>query len=133
MYLIDQKVLGIPEPKGSVSSFIVKGVGGKPKSIVTHSKKSKEWEKVVRTALGGSRKHVDGPFHVSLVFTLLKPKTATRSLPYVRPDLDKLVRTVLDAMTGVVFSDDSRVVSLSAIKEYGNEPGVHIVVDSIDA
>lgn len=34
-----------------------------------------------------------------------------------RPDIDKLCRAVLDGLTGVVFKDDSQVVSLYALKE----------------
>jgi hypothetical protein len=36
----------------------------------------------------------------------------------VRPDLDKLVRAVLDALTGPVLADDGQVVLLSAGKFY---------------
>ena len=47
-----------------------------------------------------------------------------------RPDLDKLQRAVLDALTGVLFSDDGQVVQLAAVKQYG-QPGVHIVAEQL--
>jgi Holliday junction resolvase RusA-like endonuclease len=37
-----------------------------------------------------------------------------------RPDLDKLVRGACDAMTGVVYVDDSLVGCIWAAKEYGD-------------
>lgn len=47
-----------------------------------------------------------------------------------RPDLDKLVRGLLDALTGVVFADDSQVTDLDACKVYAEAPGVMLrVVD----
>lgn len=37
-----------------------------------------------------------------------------------RPDLDNMVKFVLDAMQGVVYSNDSHIVSLSATKSFDN-------------
>jgi crossover junction endodeoxyribonuclease RusA len=63
---------------------------------------------------------------VSLVFTLKKPKTVTRSEPFKRPDIDKLCRAVLDGLTGVAYEDDEQVTKLIAVKEYGETEGVTI-------
>ena len=38
-----------------------------------------------------------------------------------KPDVDKLARAALDALTGVLWADDSQVVSLHAQKEYAGE------------
>jgi hypothetical protein len=35
------------------------------------------------------------------------------------PDLDKLVRGLNDALTGVVFEDDSQIDQIVAVKRYG--------------
>lgn len=48
-----------------------------------------------------------------------------------RPDLDKLVRAVLDALTHTVFADDSLLIDLRARKrlaEAGEPPGAQIAV-----
>ena len=67
---------------------------------------------------------------VHLTFVMLKPKTVKRVEPFVRPDIDKLVRAVLDGLTGVAYEDDQQVVKLTAIKEYGTTEGVWIrIVD----
>jgi crossover junction endodeoxyribonuclease RusA len=67
---------------------------------------------------------------VHLTFVMAKPKTVKRVEPFVRPDIDKLVRAVLDGLTGVAYEDDQQVVKLTAIKEYGTTEGVWIrIVD----
>lgn len=74
------------------------------------------------------------PVGVSLRFVLPRPQRTAQgaSPPAVkRPDVDKLARAVLDALTGVYFRDDSEVTDLHATKriaEPGEPTGVHIEV-----
>lgn len=52
-----------------------------------------------------------GPVIASYKFYLPKPKSTQFDLaPAGKPDLDKLIRAVSDALTGIVFVDDSRIV-----------------------
>lgn len=68
----------------------------------------------------------DGPVRLLLTFSIKRPKTVKkREFPHKRYDLDKLVRASLDAMKGIIFTDDSRVVSIDARKVYG-APGVEV-------
>ena len=48
------------------------------------------------------------------------------------PDLDKLVRAVLDAMTGVLFADDRQVMAITAHKRYGQVAGAHVTLTALD-
>ncbi len=68
---------------------------------------------------------------VQLDFVMSKPKSAKRAFPSVKPDLDKLVRAVLDGLTGVVYEDDSQVILISASKTYGDNQGVWIGIEQI--
>jgi Holliday junction resolvase RusA-like endonuclease len=43
-----------------------------------------------------------------------------------RPDLDKLLRGLLDGLTGVLFRDDAQVTELEAAKCYAEAPGVFL-------
>jgi Holliday junction resolvase RusA-like endonuclease len=43
-----------------------------------------------------------------------------------RPDIDKLARTVMDALTGILYIDDSQVVTLVCSKEYGSASGLDL-------
>jgi Holliday junction resolvase RusA-like endonuclease len=38
-----------------------------------------------------------------------------------RPDIDNIVKAILDGLNGVVFADDASVAQLVASKEYGEE------------
>lgn len=48
------------------------------------------------------------------------------------PDLDKLCRAIGDALTGVIWHDDSQIVILEAGKSYGHEGRVSISVKTPD-
>jgi crossover junction endodeoxyribonuclease RusA len=55
-------------------------------------------------------------------------------VPASRPDIDKLARAVLDALTGVAFRDDSQVAKLDLLKLWVDAipPGVQVIVWAID-
>jgi crossover junction endodeoxyribonuclease RusA len=82
----------------------------------------------------GGRPPLTGPVEVEIDFTLPRPKSARgpNQYPAKRPDLDKLVRAVLDALTdGGAWADDGQVVTLTAGKLYpfaGEAPGCQIRV-----
>ncbi len=124
-------VSGLPVPQGSTRAFIVKG-----RPIITSTSKGLgSWRQLVA---GEAQRIVsapmEGPVAVTLSFHLPRPKSAPKKkwiYPAKRPDLDKLVRAVLDAITHVIVADDSQVVSLTATKDYG-PPGVLVQVDEIE-
>ena len=76
-----------------------------------------------------------GCLHVDLVFIVKRPKALkrpkTRVLHYKRPDLDNMVKSVLDALP---IADDARVVSLTAAKYYAaidEEPHIELHLKQI--
>lgn len=89
------------------------------------SKALEDWREAfawqARLSIGGGRK---GPFvgamDCELTFFLPRAQSAPvrRTLPIVRPDADKLARAALDAMTGVIWVDDSQVTDLTIKKRY---------------
>jgi crossover junction endodeoxyribonuclease RusA len=82
------------------------------------------------------RPHLPGGVAVHLDFVLPRPKSTpkTQTPPAVkRPDLDKLIRACLDAITGICIGDDSQVVAIVASKrlaEVGETPGVGVDIRS---
>jgi Holliday junction resolvase RusA-like endonuclease len=50
-----------------------------------------------------------------------------------RPDADNLAKAATDALNGVVFRDDSQIVSLITRKTYAETPGVTIKVSPVVA
>lgn len=125
-------VHGDPKPKGSKRAFVVKG---KP-VLVESNKRVWEWQHWVRQQILIHRLHetYEGPVSVSLVFCFRRPKSAKkRHYPHVKPDIDKLCRTVLDALVGAdAILDDAQVVYLVAKKKYDDTPGCAIHVERLD-
>jgi Holliday junction resolvase RusA-like endonuclease len=111
---------GIPVPQGSM-----KVINGR----VLHSQGSAL--AVWRSTIAWSAKQagaipVADPIQMTLVFIMPRPKTVKREFPSVAPDLDKLIRAALDALTGVAYLDDGQVVEIHAHKIYGSSPGLEI-------
>ena len=128
-------VEGEPKSKGSVSAFPIKRKDGTTGVVVVHSRKSKDWEFLIRVALEGCE-FVAGPVAVEMIFYLLRPASVKREFPSVKPDIDKLVRAVLDALRELAIEDDARVVDLVARKRYvapGQKPGVWLKVTPVQA
>lgn len=110
--------------------------------IVTDSNRSaKSWAQLVADAASRALTERDvalletGPIRVSIWFYLPRPKKYSRKPDAVHvtaPDVDKLARSILDALTAVAWADDSQVVDLLAIKRYapiGTAPRVMVKVE----
>ena len=126
-------VPGIAAPQGSK-----RHVGGG--RMVESSKAVGPWRERVALAVHEYGWPVlTGPVRVHLRFVMPRPASAPkRRTPAAikRPDVDKLGRAVLDALTGIAFDDDSRVVDLHALKviaEIGQTPGVYISVTDLSS
>jgi len=130
MKLIHAFIPGKPVPQGSVNVY-----GGR---VVSVKPELRKWRDSIRAAL--LAKHagepLDGPLSVSLVFQLQPPQRPRWSLPAVKPDLDKQIRSVLDALSTTatqrgVITDDARVVSITAMKTYHGQPGVMVTITKV--
>jgi len=134
-------VYGTPEPKGSTRAFLTKpkpGSGKVPRVVVTaDNKKTLPWmQQMALTAreamnqVGFDAWDRELPVAVRVVFYLTRPPSIPkrRQIPTVKPDLDKLVRAALDALTGVIFTDDAQVADLVVAKRYGLPARAEITV-----
>ena len=52
--------------------------------------------------------------------------------PTVKPDTDNYIKSTLDALNGLLWSDDNQIVDLSASKFYSDSPRVEIEVREIE-
>lgn len=120
---------GKPVPQGSMK-FIRPGV-----MIHARAADLASWRATIAYRARQAGCHpIDGPVSITLRFQMPRPKTIKRTYPTVAPDLDKLVRGVLDGLTGVAYIDDAQVVRITAEKVYGSPIGVQISVnDAFDA
>lgn len=55
-------------------------------------------------------------------------KRSAPKYPTVRPDATKLMRPLEDALTGIVWKDDSRIVEQVVRKSYGDPPRAEVKV-----
>ena len=139
-------VAGTPAPQGSKRAFIHKrGKRAGRIGMVEMSKRVKPWREMVAScAMGASRLHdfdlrampcpvpKGTPVQVKILFWLSQPKTLRSQKPTKRPDLDKLVRSTLDALTGIIYEDDSQVVSIITEKDWAStQSGATITVTAI--
>jgi len=78
-------------------------------------------------------KPLDGAVGIEITFRVKRPKTVKRDFPTVAPDLDKYIRGVLDALTGIGYNDDSQVIDIKAEKVYSDTPGADLKLFSKNA
>lgn len=124
-------VPGIPAPQGSKNGYYR---GGRV-VLVESSKKVKPWRDTVAATAryGCDGPPIDGPVSVHVAFILPRPKSLPKRVLHMvkKPDLDKLIRSTLDALSGIAYVDDNRVTTIHASKRYataGEAPGAHITV-----
>jgi Holliday junction resolvase RusA-like endonuclease len=76
------------------------------------------------------------PLSLACKFYLTPPKSLIRktsepwkTTPHIcKPDLDNLVKALLDACNGILYHDDSQVIEINATKEYDINPHIEIEV-----
>lgn len=125
-------VPGIAQTKGSAKAFM--RPGAKFPTVQNDNPKTKGWQAVIAWFAAQAmtpRMPIVGAVSVSLIFVMTAPKSKARLRPHTRPDIDKLVRSALDGLTGVCFVDDGQVVDLRASKQYGAAPGVHVQLEAV--
>ena len=121
-------IAGNPAPQGS-KRHVGNGV------MVESCKRVKPWRETIKFALRGEDGQPVARFEGALVcildFILPRPvSTPKKRTPAAvkKPDLDKLIRSTTDAMTGILYADDAQIVASMAIKAYGSPARVEIIV-----
>ncbi len=124
-----------PVPKGRPR---FSKVGGFVRSYTP--KKTSDYEAQVKSIAQSAmtREPLETPLAAFLYFRLPIPRSYPKKRiaaclsgserPIKKPDLDNLAKSVLDALNGVVYLDDSQLVSLHITKVYDHNPGVDIMV-----
>jgi Holliday junction resolvase RusA-like endonuclease len=121
--------LGVPTPQGSMKAFMPKGA--KHPVVTTDNKKLKPWRQEVAgcaiNAMAGIPP-TDGAVELAVRFYFQKPKSTPKRVTEMitKPDVDKLIRGICDALKGIVYRDDSQVVFKAGSKEFGTPPRAEI-------
>lgn len=130
-------VPGAAAPQGSKRAFKLRGSGRVV--LVESSAKVKPYRATVALSArqAWNRPPTGKAVYVRVAFTFVRPKSHRTGKGAIRsgapdfpgkPDIDKLCRAVLDALTGVVYVDDAQVVWLEATKHYAETPGTVIEI-----
>lgn len=128
-------VFGKPAQMGSKKAFVRGG-----RAIITddNSEKRKQWANAVSSVAAETmarRDLIAGPVWLNAVFYFARPKShfgSGKNSAFLKesapekhaqtPDLDKLLRCLCDALTGVVFRDDSQVFRVSCSRVWTTGP-----------
>jgi len=144
MTTIEIIVLGTPAPQGSKRGFAVKAKGAYTGKVaqVESSAKVKPWRMAVKYAALNEIAMLDwiyqpmtGAIVLEVTFRLPRPKghygtgrnagllkPTAPFHPNGRPDLDKLLRSTLDALGEAgVWGDDAQVVTVRGAKKYATD------------
>lgn len=115
--------------KGSANSFI--DPRSSRKIWKADNSRLRSWTKDAKKAAMAARVPlIYKPHGVQMDVTVefVKPKTAKQVVPSVKPDADKLLRAIFDAMTGIAYADDSQVVAVALMKAYGPSERVTVTI-----
>jgi Holliday junction resolvase RusA-like endonuclease len=103
--------------------------------------KVNDFKATVRMA-HGAPKIIDGPVRLKVVFVLPRPKNKCwkkKPTPAYyhtsKPDLDNLLKSVKDALSGVAYRDDAQICELEATKVVAagdEQPRVDVTIEEIE-
>lgn len=125
-----------PVTQGSVTAIPVRRKSGKMGAVAIHNHSTELYEQ--RAVIQSEYQKANGQFYenepieLSITFSFIRPKSVSeKKRPYhtVKPDLDKLIRAILDSLTNVAYKDDSQVMKINAIKGYSDEEYIWIEVN----
>lgn len=132
---------GNPAPKGSFTRMPSGGMV--PAGTTASRKRAADWRNDCKNAAViamGERPPTRAAVRLQVEFCLAYPVSSVRKyqmgwLPAIKqPDVDKLQRGLFDALTGIVWVDDSQVVFVHANKNYAwnGDTGAHVTADFLD-
>lgn len=85
-----------------------------------------------------SAETIEGPFIIRVKACYPIPKSASKAaraemlsgatVPTVKPDLDNVLKSVLDALNGAAFTDDKNAFMIWAQKVYAETPGILVEI-----
>ena len=136
---IEFRVLGVAQPQGS------KTLGRRRDGTAylrEATPQAKAWRRTVSVeatvalqVAHWAKAHLCGAVQVEITSYRVRPKgwPRWRKLPTTKPDLDKLVRAIGDALSGLPYQDDAQVTDIVARKRLTTEavPFTDIVVTEI--
>lgn len=133
-------VPGVPQPGGSKRPFFNKHTGRA--QVVEANPRAKDWRaSVAQAAEGKVTELLVCPLRVRFDFVFVRPKGHYRTgknagmlkdgappFPAGRPDALKVGRSTEDALKGIIYRDDSQIVTELLTKRYGPQAGCLVTI-----
>lgn len=92
-----------------------------------------EFKRAVREAASNKfAKPLDGPLSMHVTFSIPAPKSDRKranSVHAQKPDIDNLLKAVMDALSGVAWVDDSQVWMVRASKWWSSSGAVAVSIE----
>jgi Holliday junction resolvase RusA-like endonuclease len=135
-------VMGIAAPQGSLKAVLRRGT--QHPIMLQSNPRTMPWRQEVAACAQRACNEKGGLWPVAnavefrAIFFLPRPAghsgkkgllPSAPKFPSKKPDLSKLVRAAEDAMTGIVYEDDARVVHLRVAKRYADGVAPHAVFE----
>jgi Holliday junction resolvase RusA-like endonuclease len=124
------RVYGVPVPQGRPRARAFRLPNGGVRASVYERAEDKDWKRTVLAQVLPHRPPapVDGPLVMTVTFYLPRPKSLPKRVEYpvTKPDLSNCLKAIEDALNGIVFVDDSRLVEIRMAKRYDPAPGAEI-------
>lgn len=107
-------------------------------------KKTQDYEALVRKCYLETERYRDnyvGAVEINVKIENLPPASTPKSKKerlmqgewkLTKPDIDNVLKSILDALNGIAFKDDSQVVSINCIKTYSNKDCVTVEIKYLD-
>lgn len=136
--MIEFTVFGTPVPQGSMKAFYVKKLG---RAVLTSDNaKLKPWRQELALCAKAAMADFDatkierpGGVMIAAVFYFARPKSLKKSVSVksTKPDVDKLLRSLGDSLTGICYDDDSQICETYVKKIFGAPERVEIRVEKL--
>ena len=117
---------------------------GRPRfsgKVAYKSSEDRAYEKAILMAYYAAypgKSPIQGPFVIRVTACYPIPKSASkaeradmlagRTVPTVKPDIDNVLKAVLDALNGAAFTDDKNAFMILAQKVYSETPGILVEI-----
>lgn len=156
--MISFTVAGVARTAGSKRAFalrrrdgslVLRQNGSPVVNVTDDNPKSKDWKALMawtaRSTVGAGFVPLRGALEVEFTFIRARPAGHFRKngelsknglamlYPTTRPDATKLLRAAEDSLTGVLWLDDSQIVTQRVLKRWGEAPGVRVTIKEATA
>ena len=113
-------------------------------TVAYNDQQTEEGKFIAQVLAQANGQTINGPIEMTMTATKSRPKShygtgrnsgklkpSAPAYPTNKPDLDNILKFVCDCFNEILFKDDAQVVSIQAIKRYGDNPRTEITLEKV--